>query len=257
MVTPEEVSKILRRLCVNKAPDKTGMSNRALRLLLAIDGETPVFEHHLSNLSTACLYKGIFPDAWKTAVTHLVPKAGKDRYDLIKSWRPIALLSVVSKVLEKVLANRVTSITLDHNLLKDCKQYAFSGRSTEEALYQNFEYVFDGWASGFKVSQLFLDMMGAYDRVIRQKLLEILARKSLPDLLVDILCFYLSGRLESNNIHTWLHYHPGISYPPGPRPRQPDIFYSLCLLHLFHLGVLRKDSAPWNSGWLPMLGLRR
>ncbi|OIW32840.1 hypothetical protein CONLIGDRAFT_154170 [Coniochaeta ligniaria NRRL 30616] len=120
VVTPDEVKKLLGRLSVRKAPDKTGMSNQALSMLMAKEDEEPLFERYLADLFTACLYNSYFPDHWKTAVTHMVPKPGKDRYDLVKSWRPIALLSVVGKLLEKIVAIRFTLLTIEHGLLGRC-----------------------------------------------------------------------------------------------------------------------------------------
>lgn len=73
-------------------------------------------------------------------------------------------------------------------------QFAVSGKSTEEALAYNFAWIQDKFAKDMQVSGLFLDVSGAYDRVTRQCLLEIMARRGVPDRLMDIMCSYLSGR---------------------------------------------------------------
>jgi hypothetical protein len=167
VVTPDEVGRLLRRLLVRKAPDKTGLSNRALTMLAASEGGDQIFERYLADLFTACLYNNYFPDHWKTGVTHMVPKPEKVQYDLVKSWRPIALLSVVGKLLEKIVATRFTTLAVEHGLI-DPRQYCFAGRSTQDALVYNLDFIYEGWLLKKKVSQLFLDMTGAYDRVIRQ-----------------------------------------------------------------------------------------
>lgn len=54
------------------------------------------------------------------------------------------------------------ALTETHKLLPEV-QFAFSGRSAEDALVFNFGYILSRWQNR-KVSQMFLDMKGAYDR---------------------------------------------------------------------------------------------
>lgn len=113
------------------------------------------------------------------------------------------------------MANRFTTLAVEHGLI-DPGQYCFAGRSTQDALVYNLDFIYEGWLQKKKVSQLFLDMTGAYDRVIRQKLIEILARKRLPDRLVDFLRSYLSGRRTNISIPgyvsaTEVHLNIGIA----------------------------------------------
>lgn len=107
-ITAEEVHKILVSLPTNKSGDVYGLHNRALRMLASEDKEGR-FERLLANLFTACLTIGYFAEAWKTALIVMIPKRGKSRYDLAKSWRPLALLSLVGKILEKIVARRLQS----------------------------------------------------------------------------------------------------------------------------------------------------
>ena len=48
---------------------------------------------------------GVFPDEWKTAIVKPLYKKG-DRYD-IQNYRPISLISVFAKLLEKLMFNRL------------------------------------------------------------------------------------------------------------------------------------------------------
>jgi hypothetical protein len=68
---------------------------------------------------------------WKTAKIIMIPKPGKDKTD-VKSFRPISLLSNMSKLLEKIINTRLTSI-LESNKLISIHQSGFrKNRSTKD-----------------------------------------------------------------------------------------------------------------------------
>jgi len=52
------------------------------------------------------------PDSWKTSTTILIRKAKKDSYKQAKSWRPIQLQSILSKILERVIVAKLADLRL-------------------------------------------------------------------------------------------------------------------------------------------------
>ncbi|GBP86456.1 RNA-directed DNA polymerase from mobile element jockey [Eumeta japonica] len=48
-----------------------------------------------------------FPRAWKVAVIKVIPKPGRDDYTRPKSYRPIGLLPVLGKIVERMLVGRL------------------------------------------------------------------------------------------------------------------------------------------------------
>lgn len=62
-----------------------------------------VLSPYLHHGFEACLLLSYHPTAFKHAATVMLRKAGKKSYHAPKSWRPIALLPVVGKVLEKIV----------------------------------------------------------------------------------------------------------------------------------------------------------
>ena len=74
---------------------------------------------------------GIFPERLKLAKVIPVFKKGESK--LINNYRPISLLPVISKVLEKIIANQLSKYFEDNKLFND-NQYGFrTGLSTEYA----------------------------------------------------------------------------------------------------------------------------
>ena len=80
-----------------------------------------------------CLKESCFPDFWKVSLVVPVFKKVVERF-IVKSYHSVSLLSVVTKVLEKLVSNRI----VDH--LEKCglfsnSQYGFrSSRSTADLL---------------------------------------------------------------------------------------------------------------------------
>ncbi len=90
------VGDIIKSLQPKNSMDIDGISTKLLKFL-AIELSWPLA--HIFNLS---LSNGIFPDRLKSSRTAPIFKSGRN--DLCDNYRPIALLSTLSKILEKWLA---------------------------------------------------------------------------------------------------------------------------------------------------------
>ena len=92
--------------------------------------------NHVFNLSFT---SGIFPDAMKIA--KVIPVFKKDDPAEIKNYRPISLLPILSKVLEKLAYKRLYKFLTDNNLLNP-NQFGFrKGYSTEYAIIQSCDKI--------------------------------------------------------------------------------------------------------------------
>ena len=58
-----------------------------------------------------CLRGGRFPKKWKKVKIVLITKPGKENSTEITKCRPISLINVAGKVMEKLLTNRITHHT--------------------------------------------------------------------------------------------------------------------------------------------------
>jgi len=66
----------------------------------------------LPHLFTAGLAYAVHPPEWKTANCVVIPKPGKKSYSHPKSYRPISLLSCFGKLLESIVAKRLSQMAL-------------------------------------------------------------------------------------------------------------------------------------------------
>ena len=80
-----------------------------------------------------CLKESCFPDCWKVSSVVPVFKNVGER-STAKNYHPVSLLSVVSKVFEKLVNNRIVDHLEKYGIFSDC-QYGFrSSQSTVDLL---------------------------------------------------------------------------------------------------------------------------
>jgi len=77
----------------------------------------PSLSDEIVTLMQRSLDEAELPLLWKEATIIPLRKAGKDDYTSAKSYRPISLLQTISKVLEAVIAERISYLVETHELL--------------------------------------------------------------------------------------------------------------------------------------------
>jgi hypothetical protein len=86
----------------------------------------------LTNNYNASLESGIFPD--KLKITKVVPVHKKGDARDVRNYRPIALLPVFSKLLEKLMYNRLIEFIEGNGVLTEAQHGFRTRKSTETAL---------------------------------------------------------------------------------------------------------------------------
>ena len=76
-------------------------------------------KEHLRRLFSTCLRLSYHPEAFKRAITVILRKPKKNDYTNPGSYRPIALLNTLSKVLKAIIARRISKLAERFNLLPD------------------------------------------------------------------------------------------------------------------------------------------
>ena len=184
--TSDELAHALSRSNPKKAPGGDGLTADIVRRAAGIDPEL------LLSLLNKCLELSCFPEPWKEAVVVVLRKPGKDDYTLPKSYRPIGLLSVLGKVLERMMVRRIRW----HILPKaNRRQYGFvPQRSTEDALYDLVSHLRDGLKKKLLNLVISLDIEGAFDAAWWPAIKCQLARKGCPQNTRKLVDNYLTNR---------------------------------------------------------------
>ncbi|CAB0043083.1 unnamed protein product [Trichogramma brassicae] len=143
-------------------------------------------------LMNACLGLGRFPSGWKLgAICVLLKSPDKDR-SALKSYRPVCLLPILSKVLERLIRWRLEPTIMDIGHASQ-RQFGFRAeRSTADAIELARSIVSDS-NEPFAFGILF-DVTGAFDNLRWDSVLEELGRRRCPGNLWRLIADYLDDR---------------------------------------------------------------
>lgn len=199
--TQVELDMAVGSMNPKKAPGSDGLT--ADICAEAIQSNKEVF----LGLANSCLRLAYFPKAWKSAYVCILRKPGKEDYTHPKSYRPIGLLSVLGKILEKMLVARIKWHILP--ALNE-RQYGFMPqKSTEDALYDLMRHIRTEVEKRKRIVLLVsLDIEGAFDNAWWPKLKTQLAKKRCPRNLYHTVSSYLEDRMIE------VHYAGEVSEKP-------------------------------------------
>ena len=185
---PIHISDIIKTLEPKKSTDVDGLS---MYLIKRIITEINVPLAHIFNLS---LSKGVFPEKLKTAKVVPIFKSG--RKDLCDNYRPISLLSTLSKILEKIVSIQLTN-HLDINKLIYKHQYGFQkNKSTEHSLLHLSNFINTAINENKYCIGVFLDLKKAFDVCSHKILLKKLERLGIKNNALKWFKSYLENRYQ-------------------------------------------------------------
>jgi len=109
------------------------------------------------------LRKSCFPKKWKKVKIIPITKPGKETSKDVTKFRPISLINVGGKVLEKLLINRIMHHVYSNNLLNH-NHFGFTPKkSAIDAALAVKECLEEGMIQGHIAIPVSLDVKGAFD----------------------------------------------------------------------------------------------
>ncbi|KAL0860249.1 hypothetical protein ABMA27_010556 [Loxostege sticticalis] len=192
---PGEVDSILMSLDSGSAPGWDGISTAFLKH--ARDFVVPL----ICRLANLCFSTGVFPGALKRSIVTPVYKSG-DRAD-VGNYRPISVLTSISKIIEKLINNRLVNYLNKFEILSK-SQYGFrKGLSTQDAVLDLTSTIVKEVDDGNKCLTVFLDLKKAFDTVSVPILLHRLENIGIRDIALSIFKSYLQHRTQEVKIDTF------------------------------------------------------
>ena len=151
--------------------------------------KTPLL--HVLNLS---ILKGVFPSEMKIAKVIPLFKAGDQK--LFSNYRPVSVLPLFSKILERLMYNRLLSFINKHKILYSF-QFGFRiGHSPNLALIYLVDKISNALENGEFVLGLFLDFSKAFDTVNHAILFDKLEFYGVRGISLDWFQSYLCSRKQ-------------------------------------------------------------
>jgi hypothetical protein len=161
----------------------------------------PVIKERVLHLFQMSLATGIVPTQWKEARIIPVKKPEKGNYTVAKAWRPISLLPTLGKLLESVVAERMSYLAETYHLLPANHFGARKQRSAEQALILLQEHIYKAWRSRKVLSLITFDIKGAYNGVCKERLLQRLRARGIPPLIIRWISNFCSERTASISVN--------------------------------------------------------
>lgn len=186
-ITVDEISAALKNSKNMKAPGFDSIFNILLKHL---SSRTLT---HLANILNKCMDLQYFPSTWKCAKVVPILKPGKDPTSP-SSYRPISLLSSISKIFERLILNRVLE-HIEMNRIIPNEQFGFrKNHSTTHQLNRVAKFIHSNKSVAKSTAMVLLDIEKAFDNVWHEGLLYKLYRYNFPIYLIKLIQNYLSGR---------------------------------------------------------------
>ena len=150
----------------------------------------PIAAKWFTDFLNRVLLENKLPRSWREAKIIALPKPGKDPNNAA-SYRPISLLSVSFKVLEKLVLLRISPDV--ENILSPDQAGFRRNRCTADQVLALTSYIENGFQENLKSGAVFLDLTAAYDTVWHKGLLVKLSR-CLPVWFVQAVELFLKDR---------------------------------------------------------------
>ena len=185
---PSEIFKIIKSFKMKKSTGHDGISIVLLKSL----GESVC--KPLSELINMSLIQGIVPDAMKIA--KVIPIYKAKNKELFTNYRPISLLPVISKILERVVHCRLYSFLTRYNILYD-SQYGFRNKhSTINAITEFTNDIMSSFDMKHTSLAVYLDLSKAFDTIDHSILLKKMEHYGIRGITLEWFKSYLNQRVQ-------------------------------------------------------------
>lgn len=165
--SPVSRAKIISLLKTLKSNKATGPDNIPASMIKDAKEELSV---PLCILANQSLDTGLFPTSEKTAKVTPIYKASGERSDF-DNYRPISVLNVLSKVLEKIVYQQLVDYLEENNLLYQ-NQYGFrKNKCTQDAVLHLHDHIRNNMNKKNCTGALYIDLRKAFDTVSHSCLL--------------------------------------------------------------------------------------
>ena len=187
-ISANEIIKIINALDNSNSCGCDQISNKTLKKCVYNISDILAY---LFNMS---VNTGIFPTELKLAV--VIPLFKKGDRSNKQNYRPISLLSSISKVFEKCIKKRMLEFLLKNSFFSS-KQFGFrEGISTEDALLDFYTFIHKGLDDKLYCASFFVDITKAFDMVNHEILLYKLYRIGFRGNMYKWLKTYLYNRTQ-------------------------------------------------------------
>ncbi|VVT54897.1 uncharacterized protein SAPINGB_P004317 [Magnusiomyces paraingens] len=172
----DEVDSALADTPNDKAPGDDGITGKVLKMAWL----NKDFKERFFKLLQACVKFGYHPKVWRHGIIVVIPKPKKPDYSKPRAYRPISLLKIPSKVLEKLYKKNDQA----YNTLTSTRAiWGRQGYCATDAVLELVQRI--ETSKEKKLSAMLIDIQGAFDNVNRNLLADTMEDMKLPKALIN------------------------------------------------------------------------
>jgi len=155
--TNENVTKLINRIKPNVAVGYDNINSKMLK------DSKEILAPWLTEIINISYEKNVFPDCMKIA--NIKPIFKENNKEQISNYRPISILSTISKIFERSSTDQLVKFLEKNDLITKCQHAYRKGHSTTtcvaEIINQLYRYIDEGQLTGLAK----LDLRKAYDSI--------------------------------------------------------------------------------------------
>ena len=196
VITVQEVSKAIQKINSGSSPGHDGITPTH------IIASHPVLHALIAFFFNSCLKHCYLPEDLIKVILVPIVKDKNETLTSKKNYRPIALSTIYSKILEIIMLNRITCFIESSE-----NQFAYKqGHGTEMATYALKNTVLAYTERNTPIYACFLDMSKAFDKISHHILFKRMLKRNVPKYIVPILHHWYSTQIcLSNGGISYLH----------------------------------------------------
>ena len=190
-INEADIVEIICKLEARKSPGHDGISATVLKWCL------PYILAPLVSLFNEFLKQGSYPQIFKLAKVTALFKGGLESE--VDNYRPISVLPILNKVLEKIIHQQLVHFLELHNILSK-QQFGFRKKhSTSHAISCLHEKLINNFENSKMSAVLFIDLKSAFDTIDIDILLKKMEHYGLRNNVLNLLKSYLTDRKQYVN----------------------------------------------------------
>ena len=183
-----DVRRVTKSINISKSSGLDNLSSFVIKKAFEVLAPEVTFMYNLS------IQGAQFPDSWKNALVIPIPKQGN--LTKVQNYRPISLLPLPGKILEKLIHQQLSDY-LEGNMLLAGEQHGFrANHSTTHSIEQVTSFISRKMDARLPTASVFIDFRKAFDCVQHPVLLGKLRKLGFSGLVVDWVDSYLTDRKQ-------------------------------------------------------------